>query len=514
MALPGCMMNPIFHGILAFIFIILGVLSIFAPVMVKVISLDKQVKLKEDAMSYQYWEHSKGSKKTAVYFYSIDNPASFLAGGNPSLSQVGPVTYKVASRKEDVKFHGKNRVAYELKNVYTYSKQDSKVSESTLITTINAPLIFGLKLLLSLPRGSPYHDSLARNISFEAKKGILITKSIKQLLFDGYDSSLLTVMSKINSSLPDYRGKFSWHSELRGTSGSRIVAYTGKHDKDYINSLYAVNNRKSIPYWDVDSRCSNLDKVFNDETLVAPLKDSETIRFYLEHACRHLRFRNDDDWDKEEIEIGEYELKAKRYVLDKKNFMGAKGFKSNECYLSSQLSSRVYLGDEQGSLANGLIDAAPCHHGLPVIFSQPHFLDTAENVDQHVGGLLPERNLHQSFLDVFDDFGFVVRSAIRYQINIPTEYVKTLPAYKNVKSLIYPVMWIEDTDTMTEELAKKMWRWSKLSKTLGYSLGGATLVVGFVFLALAVLFYINGPAGGAGKRSVNTELPSMSTYSR
>ena len=49
---------------------------------------------------------------------------------------------------------------------------------------------------------------------------------------------------------------------------------------------------------------------------------------------------------------------------------------------------------------DGIFDASPCYHDVPIMYSAPHFYKGNPILQQSIEGLNPDPELHSSYVDV------------------------------------------------------------------------------------------------------------------
>ena len=110
----------------------------------------------------------------------------------------------------------------------------------------------------------------------------------------------------------------------------------------------------------------------------------------------------------------------------------------------------LYFMDTEG-LAN--LEVIEKYRDVPVRVSKPHLLGTPSYIQQGVIGMLPQGKIHDTYVNVEPITGLVMDAALRAQVNFevnPTEIY--LP---NISNTIMPILWMEFSGEITEELAEQ-----------------------------------------------------------
>lgn len=87
-------------------------------------------------------------------------------------------------------------------------------------------------------------------------------------------------------------------------------------------------------------------------------------------------------------------IKVSRYELEESNFILS--LEHNKCYCP--LPDRK-VGDKTMCDFNGLLDISLCREA-PIIISAPHYLYGSPELLDHIKGLEPSLNKHESYIDV------------------------------------------------------------------------------------------------------------------
>ena len=136
-------------------------------------------------------------------------------------------------------------------------------------------------------------------------------------------------------------------------------------------------------------------------------------------------------------------------------------------------------------LPTGLANLTVVSNGAPVFLSKPHFLDADPSYLEAVDGLSPNRSIHDTSLYVEPISGLTMSAHKRLQINVYVDSLLML--YENVSSIYFPIGWIEESSTITPELAGKFkssvygaLNMARISKYVGWIAGPVFVVVGIV----------------------------------
>ena len=101
-----------------------------------------EIPLLPDSQVTKAWIDPPVRPLMRLYFFNTTNPAEFLRGEKPILSEVGPYVYEERWSKEQVKWsQDKENVKYKLKKIFIFRQDLSEpLSENDKVTTPNVPL--------------------------------------------------------------------------------------------------------------------------------------------------------------------------------------------------------------------------------------------------------------------------------------------------------------------------------------------------------------------------------------
>ncbi|TNN60153.1 Lysosome membrane protein 2 [Liparis tanakae] len=127
----------------------------------------------------------------------------------------------------------------------------------------------------------------------------------------------------------------------------------------------------------------------------------------------------------------------------------------------------------------------------PIVVSFPHFYQADPKYINAVDGLNPNKEEHETYLDLQPTTGVPIRACKRAQLNIILKRVQGFPKTKFINETIFPIMFVNETATVDDESAAQM-RTMLLIVTLVSNF--PLLIVGMgiiLLLVLVVLFCRN-----------------------
>jgi len=160
----------------------------------------------------------------------------------------------------------------------------------------------------------------------------------------------------------------------------------------------------------------------------------------------------------------------------------------NECYC---------LQDEGFKcLPSGAMYMEPCKRAdqAPVALSMPHFYQADPILRERVGGMTPNKEKHQFYMDVVPQFGFPLAIRPRFQLNVVISGDEDFPEGKIAKvqkDLVLPFLWAQDGfDEPSDIMADKIAFGLKAPELLAMLGTVVFLVIGAILLLSCLVYLI------------------------
>jgi lysosome membrane protein 2 len=96
--------------------------------------------------------------------------------------------------------------------------------------------------------------------------------------------------------------------------------------------------------------------------------------------------------------------------------------------------------------------------GSTIMISKPHFLDADVSAYENILGMAPNRELHDTVIDVEPFTGSVFRGNKRLQVSLslPDWWSLCLPSHSQAPRVLYPLLWFDLEGSATDDQASKM----------------------------------------------------------
>ncbi|XP_030305890.1 lysosome membrane protein 2 isoform X2 [Calypte anna] len=445
-------------GVLSMTLLIASISLLVAHVFQRVVDL--QVKqgtvLKNGTETFEAWEDPPPPVYMQFYFFNVTNPLEVLQGDTPLVEEIGPYTYREYRPRVHVQFlDNGTRVSALNPKTYVFEPQmsvgDPKVD---LIRTVNIPAVAAMEWsrLTSL--------QLATEVLLVLYQESLFTVHTVHELLWGYKDKLLSTIHLLR---PEVDPVFGFFSKMNGTDDGEYVFLSGETDYLNFSRIVEWKGKESLSWWTTEA-CNMINGT--DGTAFHPLiSKDENIYIFSSDFCRSLYLVYDSSGAVADIPTYRFVPSAMVFANTTVNPDNA-GF----C---------VPPGNCPGT---GVLNVSICKQGAPIFISAPHFYQADPKFIKDIEGMNPKKEYHETFLDINPLTGLVLRAAKRMQINV---HVRKLPEFfetGNIRTLIFPVMYINESVLIDEVSANK----------LKHVLLEANVVTGipFVIMALGIVFGI------------------------
>ncbi|CAG9767956.1 unnamed protein product [Ceutorhynchus assimilis] len=425
----------------------------------------KNLRLREDSISFKYWQKPGVIRLTKVYIFNVTNPDGFLKQGEkPKLKEIGPFVYREDMEKVNIKFHDNGTVSYQHKKILKFVPELS-VDKNYKITIPNIPL-----LTLS---------SQSNNLGWFVQKAISVMVSMGTVrpfvsvtaddLVFGYDDSLVALAHKFYPKRKKPQTKMGLLITRNGTLPEVHNVYTGLTGMQEFGIIANLNGKPTLPYWE-NAPCNELKA--SEGSFFPPryYTKKDIVYLYDKDICRTLPLQYRKSMEKHGIAVD-------LYTSADNIFESVEKYPENKCYCP---------GNEYCP-PKGLQNISPCQYDAPVYLSFPHFLDADHVLLDEIDGLVPSRDLHETYFKIQPKLGVPIEGKVRVQLNLRVQQAPYITAVKDFKTIMFPVMWLEEG---IDDLTPPIRRWMYLATTFaeiacplmtyGCILLGSCLIIGVI----------------------------------
>nr|XP_023018229.1 protein croquemort-like [Leptinotarsa decemlineata]XP_023018231.1 protein croquemort-like [Leptinotarsa decemlineata]XP_023018232.1 protein croquemort-like [Leptinotarsa decemlineata] len=351
----------------------------------------------------------------------------------PMFVELGPYTYHEHHIRENITFNDNNTVTFYNKRIWKYAPEKSVGSLDDKITTFN-PIVAAVA---NLVKDKHYLVRVGVNFFLEEKKvPLVVTKTVKEFLFEGYDDEMLELLHKLHvKGINVPFQKFGWFVD-RNNSAEYDGLFNMNNGRDTIDKLGLVrfwNYQNSVPYW--KGQCGKVEGTTGE--LWYPPKDTKTIKIFSNDLCSSVALDHDG-------ELTLHGIDGHKYVGGARTFDNGSQYPEMECFVPN------------GFQLSGVRNVSLCKYGAPAFISFPHFYQADPFYLESIEGLKPVKEKHEMFLclEAMTGLPLIVRAS--FQLNLQMQQMDGIKMLENVQTRLMPAFWFEQSAELDEALASQV----------------------------------------------------------
>lgn len=389
--------------------------------------------------AYEYWINPPVQLVQNFYIYNYTNVEDFESGKADKLKvqQLGPYTYKETLIRINTQIHENGTISYQEKKLF---KWEGGNSENDMIIVPNILLLTVLSSVRNLNYLSQILFTMAMS-SWNIKSFVNLTAG--DYLW-GYDNSFYNVL-KMFGYIHNPSDKFGILVQSNGVLKDRLMINTGIHNMDNLGIIQGINGKNILNIWG-DEECDKIDGT--DGTMFPPkwIKNrSIPLHVYIKEFCKTLNFNFDGYSEVQGVPSLKYKLSLDSFQASSEESCFCPKIKWNS--------------NERKCPPLGTLNISTCYDNLPIIVSLPHFYGAEKSLIESIDGLRPERDLHESTLDLHQFLALTMNGTLRVQLNM--EIKKIIGAsYPNKlkEGSILPLIWSESTlDVLPQDIINQFY---------------------------------------------------------
>lgn len=240
---------------------------------------------------------------------------------------------------------------------------------------------------------------------------VTITKTVRELLFDGYNDTLLTWVKKFplpGVKVPPFN-KFGWFVDrnLSSTYDGTFEMYAGRTDTSKLGSLTKWNHVNHTQYY--NGPCSDVNGT-SGELWPSNMNATGDITLFVSDLCRPLTLSYQQPHSR-------FGVTGSRWVGDSRVFDNGQAYPPNSCYCTGDQSTCP-------DLLHGVHNMSDCRYGAPVFASFPHFYLADPYYVNAVDGIHPNESKHEFSLSLEPTTGIPLEVDAKIQINMMVQPIK------------------------------------------------------------------------------------------
>ncbi|XP_072171246.1 lysosome membrane protein 2-like [Diadema setosum] len=440
-----------------------GALLHFYPVIFDELLLEK-TRLVKGTMGYANWKNPPADIHLDFYVWHLENPLEVEKGHKPNVSQRGPYTYRESREKVDVVKHDNGTLSYVQPLSFVVDPDSEYDPMADNITTLNIPLLTVIDQLQFMPELVQY---LFNELAELFIKHIHSTHTVHDFIW-GYFSPLLAVAKILK---PDKVPKdhFGIYVDRNNSNDGVYTVFDGVKDHTKTSSINTWKGMDSLPYW--TTKYGNMLNGTDGTYFGQLLSKEDSLYIFVSDICRSVK----TTFHKETVTR---DNPTWRFTVPSSVFQNVSANPDNVAFCTP---------DETHCLPGGLLNISLCQFGAPIYFSLPHFLHADPEVLEMVNGVHPDRDLHETFIDVEPYTGAPLNISKRSQINTHLRPYHFIDFYRHVPEAYVPLVWMNERSEVTKEAAQQIRNQLRAPLAVGKYVPWSALALGLFVVLLAVV---------------------------
>lgn len=418
------------------------------------IIINSQLVIAPGTAAYNAWIETPIPIYTKFYFFDMLNPRDlFHNHEKPILEQRGPYTFREIEKKVNLTWHSDGTVSYRRAKSWYFEREMSVGPLTDTVTTINVPVVGSAQFA----QGDFFMEWGISDMLSTLQARIFIKRTIGELLFEGYEDSVMEMASISDGEEEEYDffeaaeeeeyavkeeassgGKFGWFYQRNGTSTSDgdLRMHTGAGDISQLGSIVEWNHNTRTEAF--PGKCGRIEGSSDGLFPPGDAENRDTLAIFSTDLCRKLQF------SKETSPASPHEvhgIPAEKFELSPTNFANSSVCSDNSCY--------------NNNIPSGVQNVTTCKMKSPAFISRPHFhLADPYYQQQFQYGVQPLEGVHDSALWIEPKSSIPLKVEMRLQLNILLDKVEGIEyLFKNLPRVMFPVFWFEGLTELPEEMA-------------------------------------------------------------
>ncbi|XP_028159775.1 protein peste-like [Ostrinia furnacalis] len=397
--------------------------------------LASQLALSPGSRSYRDWVAPSMPLYFEVYLYNWTNAENFPLE-KPNLVQLGPYRFREYRRHVNITWHPHNgSVSYRNLKSWHFDPTSNGTLQDN-ITTLN--VIAASAVYRSRFWGFFQQKGLSMGLAMFGQH-ISVSKLARELLFEGYEDSLLELAKSLPPSTTGGAppiDRFGWFYERNNSldNDGYLEVTTGQVRGTLPGQIIRWNHEDHLPFY--EGECAKLSGSAG-EFMSRSLDEDSQLEMFIPELCRTVAM----DYEGSGEHAG---LMYHKYGISRSSFDNSSMSSNNACFCN-------------GACAwGGVMNVSACRFGSPSFLSLPHFLHGDPELRDMVTGMEPDPEKHSFYFAVEPRLGVPLDVAARFQLNIYLEPNPNVALYENVPRMLFPVFWVQQRVLIDETVAVEL----------------------------------------------------------
>ncbi|KAJ8959905.1 hypothetical protein NQ318_011642 [Aromia moschata] len=395
--------------------------------------LKDALKFTPTSKAFQAWRTNDPPLSMEIYVFNWTNPDQIKnVSVKPEFEEVGPFRFKEIKEKVNITWHDNSTISYKHKKSYFFDEENNFRSLSDVISTINAvPLTIGYKTrnFINFYKG-------IISIGLSSISSLHVTKTVGEILFDGYEEPILSTLSMMPINVEDRFGIFYktilFFSRKNGTPGLDGVYSMSYENDEHFGRILTWNYRNQTDFF--EGHCNDIRGSAGEFYPMNQKRDRLVL--YSAELCKYAEFEYVED-------VVIKGVHGYKYSADN-IFDNGTTRPENKCFCKGEC------------IPSGVFNVSACRQDSPTFLSFPHFHAADPYYHSLINGMKPDKKKHEFFITIEPKSGIVMDIAAAMQVNLLLQPIERLSLYSNVPKVYVPLFYFTQRLNLTDELASSL----------------------------------------------------------
>ncbi|PNF42501.1 hypothetical protein B7P43_G08759 [Cryptotermes secundus] len=433
----------------------------------------KELPISPTSKTYPLWK--KSTVTMNFYLFNWTNHDQLFENNyTPEFVELGPYSYTEVYEKVNLTWNANHTVTYQRIRKWYFDAENSNGSLDDTVVMLNIVPVSSSFFTRNWSFISIYALSAAMRMLGES---IWVRRTVREILFDGYDDPLLKIAQTAPSLFgTDVQGdKVAWFFNRNGSARSDGVlnAETASEDMKNLGIIRSWNYKDKSDFF--DGECSKVAGSVGDIFPPVQMKEDQ-LEMFVPDFCRSLKL----DYS-EEVEvrgIPAYRYEASQALID-----------------NGTVDSTNHCNCRGECLPLGVFNISACRYGIPAFISYPHFYKADKHYLRQLKGLEPVPKRHRFYITLEPRTGILLDLKARVQINFLLQRNTRINLFRNVPTILFPVLWFEELGSIPPSEAFLL-RLLLLLPVVGQYISFGLTLIGLVIISAAILpMFLNKYSG-------------------
>ncbi|XP_015188177.1 PREDICTED: protein croquemort-like isoform X1 [Polistes dominula] len=395
----------------------------------------RELTLTPTSTIYNLWKETPIPMHLKFYFFNLSNPDVFndLSKNKPMLVEMGPYVFREIDYKINQVWNDNGTVTFQRRKVWYFDENLSKGKLTDKVTNLDPIVVTMGQLMKNKPI---IIREIANKLIQAVNKGLTMTKTVGEVLFDGYKDELLIVAKKFNLTNIPFT-KFAWFYDRNNsdTFDGTFNMLTGKNNIHEMGIVKEWNFQNKTNYY--KDSCGVINGTNGD--LWPPLMDNKTASIFVPDICTYvtLTYQNQSLYQS---------IEGSKFISDETMLDNGDIVKSRKCFCMNETTCEP----------SGVLDVSKCKYGAPAFISLPHFYLADSSYGRAVEGLKPLREKHETFVIIEPKSGVPLEVKAQLQLNLMVEPIDGMSIFKYVRKTYMPMLWFTQEATLTSDYVSQV----------------------------------------------------------